>query len=451
MALLNNNLKGVAVIVNPGGLKATPYNYKSLYDYATQYQPELVPDLFYANGSGDLTGLLEVIGNNGTYQSDMVKWAEMGRLHGRFTATVSTNTFTSVTPHNLRIGDEVLVVDATAKKEGIGRVISIADATHFTALNKSAADWSAFTNSLTVSGDFTNSFAKGSDTFSEGKKWDPNIKENYTHTIKEVYEVPNSDLLHKVWIETPEGPMWFNVDLERTRTLFRNKETLTHLFNPRISTSAAGIAGYDLGMKSIVQQTEEGGNLVNGYITAVSDLEAIALRTVQQNANVKELLVFADMLQMNYFNALMATLSSGVVGAPHYGSFANGSEMALKLDFRSVWVSGITFHFKHLALLDDPTVYSFNTAGIGYLIVPAGRKEVVLSDGTKTQKPYLSVLYRSGNGINRRVQTKIFGEGGTNISKDVTRWEFLTEATNMVVGVNSWFVGRRDSSFYGVG
>lgn len=447
MALLDNNLKGPAVILNPAGLIATPYNFMSLYDYATQYQPELIPELFYANGSGDLTGLLEVIGNNGTYQSDKVKWSEMGRLHGVFTASISTNTFTSSTPHNLRVGDEVLVVDTTAKEEGIGVVTVVTDANTFTALNKSDADWSLFTNSVTVSGDFTNSFAKGSETFEEGKKWDPNIKENYTHIIKEVYEVPNSDMLHKTWIDTPEGPMWFNVDLERTRTLFRNKETLTHLFNPRIAASASVQAGHDPGLKSIVQQTEEGGNLINGLITSVSDLEAIALRLVQQNSSVKEVFVFCEMAQMNEFNSLMAALSSGNVGAPHYGAFANGPDMALMLDFRSVWVSGITFHFKHLQLLDDPTVYGFNNAGISYLIVPAGKKEVSMG-GQKVMKPYLSVLYRSGNGINRRVQTKIFGEGGTKISKDVTRWEFLTETTNMVVGVNSWFVGRRDGSFY---
>jgi hypothetical protein len=450
MALLNNNLSGVAMITNPGGLIATPYNFITLYDYATQFAPHLIKDLFYANGTGDITGLLELIGNVGNYDSDEIQWSELGRLHGKFSATVSTNTFTSTTPHNLRVGDEFLVVDATANKESIGTVTAITSSTVFTALNKDGANWSAFTGTLSISGDFTNSFPKGSDPFPDGKKWDPNFKENFTHIVKETYEVPNSDRIHASWIETPNGPMWFSTEIERTRTLFRNKETLTHLFNKRNTTSASAAAGNEPGMKGIVQQLEMGGNLFNGYITAKSDLEAIALRSIQQNPDITELMVLCDMTQMNHFNTIMSTLSSGVVGAPHYGSFNNDQDMCLKLDFRSVWLSGITFHFKHLRVLDDPTVYSFNTAGINYLIVPGGKKEVT-ENGKRVKKPYLSTLYRNGNGINRREEVKLFGPGGTQLSKDVSRWEFLTETTNAVVGANSWFLGRKLSNHYSVG
>ena len=160
MALLNNNLNGVAVITQPAGLVATEHNFITLYDYATQYAPHLVPDLFYANGTGDITGILELIGNTGTYESDMVKWSEMGRLHNKFTATVTTNTFTSSTKHNLREGDEILVTDETNSVEGVGVVTGITSDTVFTALNKSDADWSGFEGTLEISGDFTNSFDK---------------------------------------------------------------------------------------------------------------------------------------------------------------------------------------------------------------------------------------------------------------------------------------------------
>lgn len=449
MALLNNNLNGVAVITQPAGLVATEHNFITLYDYATQYAPHLVPDLFYANGTGDITGILELIGNTGTYESDMVKWSEMGRLHNKFTATVASNTFTSSTKHNLREGDEILVTDETNSVEGVGVVTGITSDTVFTALNKSDADWSEFQGTLEISGDFTNTFDKGSETFKEGKRWNPNIKENYTHILKEVYETSNSDRVHQTWIDTPSGPRWFSAEIERTSTLFRNKETLVHLFNPRNPTSAAALAGKPLGLKSVVQQIEEGGNLMNGYITTVSDLEQVAMRNADQNNSVTELIVFCDMTQMNHFNNLMSLVSPGAVDVPNYGAFNNDKDMSLKLDFKSIYISGITIHFKHLRLLDDPTIYKFNTTGVGYIIVPAGRKEVVI-DGKKSTKPYFSVLYRNGNGINRRQEVKLFGPGGTPISKDVSRWEFLTETTNMVVGANSWFVGRRNN-FYSVG
>jgi len=51
--LKTNNLSGLAIITTPdSSWRATPENFISLYDYAQQYQPELIPELMYANGKG---------------------------------------------------------------------------------------------------------------------------------------------------------------------------------------------------------------------------------------------------------------------------------------------------------------------------------------------------------------------------------------------------------------
>ena len=448
--LLNNNASGVAIIDKPTGVQATPYNFISLYDYAKQYQPELLPQLTYVTGSGDLTGILEVMGGTATYASDSVKWAEMGRLHAKLQATIATNTFTTTSKHGLRPDDIILVIDPTAHKESTAVVTSITSDTTFVALNREGDDWTDFTNSVTISRDFSNSFKKGSETFDDGKKWDPVIKENFTHIIKEVYEVPNSDVISTSWVDCGGEKKWFSVEVERSRTLFRNKVTLTHLFNQRNTTSAAALAGHPPGMKGAIQQIEVGGNLLNGYIQNQADLENIAFRAVQQNPNVKEYLVLANMAQMNYFNTLAASVSPNAVGAANYGSFTNGHDMAIYLDFKSIYISGITFHFKYMNIFDNPEAYGFNTAGVAYIIMPGGRKEMQL-EGNKKVMPYFNVLYREQGGYSRKDEVKLFGVNGAPLSKDVTRYEFLSETTNVLVGANSWFVGRKQAGHYTYG
>ena len=50
-----NNLSGLSIITDTNSdLRATPENFVNLYDYAQQYQPELIPVLMFANGKGSI-------------------------------------------------------------------------------------------------------------------------------------------------------------------------------------------------------------------------------------------------------------------------------------------------------------------------------------------------------------------------------------------------------------
>lgn len=438
---------GLPIIQNTGGLKATDFNFITMYDYYMQFMPHLVHELYYANGKGNITGLLKSIGQEDTYASDVVKHSEMGRLHNRLTdVSVDGNDFTSQTPHNLQVGMEILISDATIERQGT--VSAIISDTVFTALNKEVGAW-GFTDDVDISTDFSNSWGKGTENFEDGYKWDPNIYENYTHILKWVYKVPNSDRSHIVWLDCPDGtPRWCNVELERSNVLFDNLVEITHFFRSRTeSGSDAHLAGFPQGMKSIAQQGFERGNSFNGYITSIKDLENIALRAEENGGDVSEYYVMCDMTQMNYFNAMAAQVSSGLVGGngTNYGAFNNSKDMALALDFRSIYVSGITFHFKPWKILNDPTLLAagrFDTTGFAFMIIPAGRKNVIV-DGREQSKPYLSVLYRSLGDENRRREVQVFGRGGTPHKKDTTEHHFLSETTNQVVGANMWFFGYR--------
>lgn len=428
-----NNLSGIATIDQPGGVNATAANFIDLYDYAQQYQPELIPKLHLANGKGKITGFLRITGSEDNYQSDSIEHMEENRLHNILKGvTVSTNTFTSPTNHNLRVGQTIIITDDDVKKQAT--VQSITSDTVFVATPDDGVAF-AFTGGLSIMADFSNSWEKGSENFTTARRWNPTPYYNYTHILKEYYDTNASDLVHKIWVETGNGPRWCNFEMARTSDLFDNKVELTQIFHERkASGNAKGVIG-------VVPQVETRGNVANEYITTLDHLSSIALRAKQQGT-CREFTVWSDHTQMKNFREMMAGLNAGYVNGAHYGAFANSKDMALQLDFSSVLVDGVTFHFTPWALLDDPTLFGnaqFRLTSLACLIVPTGNT-YVQENGNTVSRSYLTFRYRSDSAYSRKKEIKIFGPDGTPQVKDAQSVHYLSEFTNQVVGANNYFV-----------
>ena len=443
--LKDNNLSGLAIITDTNSnLRATPENFINLYDYAQQFQPELIPELMFANGKGSILGFIRATtaGKEGTFESDTIQHSEMNRLHTTLAAAATGNTFTCTEPHQLRVKDVVKISDGTAEYQAI--VSSITSATVFVALSDSVA-FTFSADDVTVICDFSNRHLKGDDAFSKGKKWSPIIHTNYAHIVKEFYEVSDSDLAHKTWIETPAGPKWYNLEMERNATLFDNKVELTAILHNRAAdTAPSTVAGFAQGMKGAVQQVEERGNVSNDYIATIADLGDLALRAKKQG-NCREYTVYCDHAQIVAFQSLAGGVNAGFVNGSHFGAFNNSKEMALNLDFVSIFYAGVQFHFTSWALLDDPTLLAaenFDATSLAYFMVPSGMMNV-MEQGNVVSRPYLTMRYRSNNITNRRRQVKFFGVLGQQVREDRSSCELLTEMTNQVVGANSYFVGRK--------
>ena len=447
--LKNNNLSGLSIVDQPGGLIATNENFIDVYDYVTQYQPELIPDLHYANGKGSIAAFLRAVSKEDTYASDTIQHKEIGRLHNVLKNVVfsGTTTFTSPTPHNLRPNMVVKISDGVVERQAT--VTSITSPTVFEATNDAVGVF-GFSGNVTVLADFSNRFEKGSSPFQSGRNWDSKTFVNYTHILKETYDVSESNMAHKIWVNTPYGPRWFNQEMERTSTLFDNLGEMTAITHTRVEDgSDTDVLGLPKGMKGVVQQIEERGNVANDYIQTVDDLSDIAFRLKQQGG-CREVTVWADHDQMRFFRILAAGVNSAFLNGAHYGIFQNSKEMALSLDFSSITVEGVTFHFTPWKLLDDPTLLgatNFKATSFGYLIVPAGLT-TVMENGSKYDKPYLSLRYRIDGDVNRKRTIKIFGINGTPQRDDKMTADFLTEMTNQVIGANNFFVGRRSDSYY---
>jgi hypothetical protein len=442
--LKENNLTGLAVITTPdSSWRTTPENFISLYDYAQQYQPELIPDLMYANGKGSILGFIRAtsMGKEGTFEADMIQHSEMGRLENTFEANATGNVFTATTPHQLREKEVVKISDGITEYQGIVNVIS--SATVFTVLSDKAA--------FTFAGDdvqvirVSNRHLKGADAYDQGKKWDPTIYKNYAHIIKDHYTVSDSDLVSKTWIQTPNGPRWYNTEMERFYTQFDNLTELTLVLHERaLDNAPSTLAGHAQGTHGVVEQVEKRGNISNEYIATPANLSDMALRAKRQGP-CREFTVYCDHAQMAAFRTLSASVNSAFLNGSHYGAFNNNKDMALNLDFVSILIDGVQFHFTSWALLDDPTLLAsanFDTTSLAYLMVPTGLTSA-MENGKVNSKPYLTVRYRSNNITNRKRQAKFWGVLGQQVKEDKSGVDLLSEVTNQVIGANSFFVGRK--------
>lgn len=448
--LKTNNLVGVSIIDQPGGVTAQNENFIELYDYAQQYQPELIPQLHMRNGLGKITGFMRVTSSESTYKADTIQHMEQGRLHNVLKAVVvttpaaSTSVFTSPTAHGLRVKDVIKISDGIVERQAT--VTAIGSTLVFTATNDATGVF-GFAANVTVLANFSNRHAKGSDQFDEGRNWNPTPYTNYTHILKETYDVSKSNMVHNSWVETPSGPKWFNFEMERTSSLFDNLGELTNIFHERATAASASVAaGSEKGMKGVIQQVEERGNIGNEYITTLDHLSAIARRAKQQGT-CRAFTVWSDHQQMAYFRVMMAGINAGYVNGANYGIFQNSMEMALKLDFSSVLVDGVTFHFTPWALLEDPTLMgatNFLSTSIACLIVPTGNA-YAMEEGNTVSKPYLTFRHRSEGNVNRKKEITIYGVPGTPHPqrKDKMTADYLTEMTNQVIGANNFFVVRR--------
>lgn len=432
----------------PSGVAQTSYNYMSQYDYATVYKPELVMKLHPRYGNGLITGFCKITGSEKDYESDLVKHTEQGRLHQIVEeVTVVGDVFTcpAGVKHNLRVGETILISDGTAEAQA--DVVTINSDEEFVAANRAvgAFPFANIDTGATVSlFAFSSDFAKGSTGFTTGKTWKPDHFENYTHTMKEYFDVAESDVAHASWVETPDGDKWFNYDMERTRVLMQNKIELTQVFNERAEAGSAAANAGKGGMNGIVPTIRTRGNVGNGYIETLDQLDQICFRLKQQGAgNVYT--VWCDQIQLNKFSTMLASVNSNYSGGANYGVFQNKPELALYLDFHSFVRNGITFHLTPWKLLDDPTLLGgsrFISTSVACMFVPAGEK-MVTENGATEAKPYVSIRSRVGGGANRKLKTKIFGLFGTETREDKVQVEYIAEQTNQVVGANEWLVVNR--------
>jgi hypothetical protein len=432
---------------------ATSANFMNYFDYAMVYEPDAMVDIYPRYGNGKLFSFTKFMGRDIPFASDIVMWQEQGRLHQLVEdVTITGDVFDcGSTKHNLRINDIIWISDGTDQEQA--DVYEVVDENTFKAHRRTGTGAFPFDTTTTTVNLFvgSNEWGKKTENFTQGRTEKPEFKENYPQILKEFYDAAKSDLAQLTWVTPPSGgkDKWFVYEWERTRIRFENLKEVTNLFGTRaVAGSNAAIAGKK-GMDGAIPQIQAGGNVGNGYITDITDVDDWTKR-LRKQGNVNTFTLWNDQQQMIHYNTLLASQNSYWDGGTNYGMFQNspgddGKGLSLHLDFQAFTRNGYHMFVSRLDVLDEPTMFGGNKfidTGIGSLMVP-GSEKIVTEKGESVARPYMVTRHRKSGEIDRTCETKILGLDANPTRRDALEIHYTSEFTNQIIGSNEWGFNNR--------
>jgi hypothetical protein len=450
-------------------------NYITNFDFLNQYLPDTYEKEFERYGNRTVSGFLRMVGAEMPTNSDLIKWAEQGRLHTKYTnctsaaiaGTDSGAVWTvgdALNPGTgniaIRVGQTVFITDNTAAS-GLSNkavVTAVVGDTFTVAYYEAAGQAVALGVACTVM-IYGSEFAKGTDGMSESLEADDFIFDNKPIIIKDKYAVSGSDMAQIGWIEVTtengaSGYLWYMKSEHETRLRFDDYlETAMIEAVPAAVGSGAedylagatafGAGTVNAGSEGIFYAVENRGNLWSGGIpTALADFDAIISRLDKQGS-IEENVIFVDRDFSFAIDDMLAAQNSYGAGGTSYGLFDNDEQMALNLGFTG-FRRGYDFYKSDWKYLNDPTMRGdLTNGGINGLLVPAGSTTVydqVL--GKNAKRPFLHVRYRASETEDRRYKTWITGSAGGARTSDLDAMEvnYLSERAVCVMGANNFFL-----------
>jgi hypothetical protein len=411
--------------------------------------------------------------------SDLIKWAEQGRLHTKYvncTTTVLTNADTATfTINDALVPDRAAVgLTAGAIAIRIGQTIMISPKTLtgsvgttnkaiVTAVNTTAGTIDvAFYEAAGISNDnaaniyeifiYGSEFKKGTEGMSGSLEADDDIFECSPIILKDKYAVSGSDMAQIGWVEvTTEngatGYLWYLKSEHETRLRFDDYlETAMIEAKPAAAGSGAVAAGFK-GSEGIFYTVEDRGNVwAGGNPEALEDFDNI-IRRLDKQGSIEENVIFLNREFGFAIDDMLAAQNSYGAGGTSYGLFDNDKDMALNLGFTG-FRRGYDFYKTDWKYLNDPTMRgglssTLGTDTVNGLLVPAGSTTVydqVL--GKNAKRPFLHVRYRASETEDRRYKTWITGSAGGAMNSDLDAMEvhFLSERAVCTMGANNFFI-----------
>ena len=307
--------------------------------------------------------------------SDMIKWAEQGRLHIKYTtcdsqgaaaaATATWDIKDNLTPAvpggtttagqggiALRTGQTIMISDNTAGSNLTNKAI-ITNVTYGAAPNPTidVAYYEAGGQAMAAGVDCTiwiygSEFQKGTSGMVESLESDDFIFDNSPIIIKDKYQVSGSDMAQIGWIEITsedgaDGYLWYLKSEHDTRLRFEDYlETAMIEAVPAeagsgvaaIATGAASGAG-NKGSEGIFYVVGQRGNVYGGgNPTALADFDAVIQRLDKQGS-IEENVIFVNRQFSFDIDDMLAAQNSYGAGGTSYGLFDNDEDMALNLGF----------------------------------------------------------------------------------------------------------------------
>ncbi len=448
-------------------------NYITNFDFLNQYLPDTYEKEFERYGNRTVASFLRMVGAEMPSNSDLIKWAEQGRLHTKYTnvtsaaaAEADTATLTIgdvLVPGSgsiaIRVGQTIMLSDSTAASTNSNKAIVTAvdtaagtiDVAFYAAGGQTMA--AGVVCSLFIYG---SEFQKGSVGMQGQLEADDSIFENSPIIIKDRYAVSGSDMAQIGWIEvTTEngatGFLWYMKSEHETRLRFEDYletsmvEAVPAEANGGAAAIVEGVATGvgNKGSEGMFYVIENRGNVWSGgNPAALADFDAIISRLDKQGS-IEENVIFLNREFGFDIDDMLASQNSYGAGGTSYGLFDNDKEMALNLGFTG-FRRGYDFYKTDWKYLNDPTMRGDIVGGaINGVLVPAGSTTVydqVL--GKNAKRPFLHVRYRASETEDRRYKTWITGSAGGAATSDLDAMEvnFLSERALCTLGANNFFI-----------
>jgi hypothetical protein len=457
-------------------------NYINNFDFLNQYLPDTYEKEFERYGNRSIASFLRMVGAEMPSNSDLIKWAEQGRLHVKYTGCTSgqaaaqpEGTWTipnanfnpalgSQNTSALRVGQTVMISDKTPgsnlSNKGIVKTASTAGGAQTVVIAYYEGGGQAV--GAGVACDifiYGSEFNKGTNGMVGSNESDDLIFDNKPIIIKDKYSVSGSDMAQIGWIEVSgedgvSGYLWYLKSEHDTRLRFEDYlETAMLEAVPADAGSGAG---------DLLQGTAAGGSLANlngsdgvfyvvgnrGNVWGGGNPQTLAqfdsiIQRLDKQGSIEENVIFVNREFSFDIDDMLASQNSYGAGGTSYGLFDNDKDMALNLGFTG-FRRGYDFYKSDWKYLNDPTMRGDVVGGaINGLLVPAGSTTVydqIL--GKNAKRPFLHVRYRASETEDRRYKTWITGSAGGARTSDLDAMEvnFLSERAVCTLGANNFFL-----------
>ena len=473
--------------LQPSGQQvALATNYITNFDFLNQYLPDTYEKEFERYGNRTVASFLRMVGAEMPSNSDLIKWAEQGRLHTKYitctsaTAAGAANDVWTIPAAQqtggpqppassqpvggitaIRVGQTLMISDETA-----GSILSnkaIVTAVNAVTGAVSVAYYEAAGKAMAVGATCTifiygSEFQKGTAGMAGSIEAQDLIFQNSPIIIKDTYNVSGSDMAQIGWVEVTtenggSGYLWYLKSEHETRLRFEDylETAMVEAVPAAVGSGAAAItpgqAGGmgNKGSEGVFFVVNNRGNVWNGgNPVALAGFDSVIQRLDKQGA-IEENVIFCNRQFSFDIDDMLAAQNSYGAGGTSYGLFDNDEEMALNLGFTG-FRRGYDFYKSDWKYLNDPTMRGGLTGGaINGLMVPAGSTTVydqIL--GKNAKRPFLHVRYRASETEDRRYKTWITGSAGGARTTDLDAMtvNFLSERAVCTLGANNFFLFR---------
>ena len=445
-------------------------NYITNFDFLNQYLPDTYEKEFERYGNRTVSGFLRMVGAEMPSNSDLIKWAEQGRLHTKYTsvgtaAVVNADTATFQVNDNLAVGTgsantiairvgQTLLIDqngGTGSNKAIVTAVDLPNDQFDVAFYEAGGLVTAGTglgNADVTVMIYGSEFAKGTNGMAGSLEAEDVIFETSPIILKDKYAVNGSDMAQIGWIEVTtengaSGYLWYLKSEHETRLRFDDYLETSMLEAVPAEAAGGAIAAGFKGTEGIFYVIENRGNVWSGGIpSTLADFDSIIGRLDKQGA-IEENVLFVNREMSFDIDDMLAAQNSYGAGGTSYGLFDNDEQMALNLGFTG-FRRGYDFYKSDWKYLNDPTMRGdLSSGGINGMLVPAGSTTVydqVL--GKNAKRPFLHIRYRASETEDRRYKTWITGSAGGAMNSDLDAMEvhFLSERAVCTMGANNFFL-----------